>query len=202
MSSVSDKVAVVTLSAAKRLQFIEIKNKLQTASEVKLDKKCWGVNVVDGKICIRLDEGMAFRVLDIQGKLIRKFRVNTDGSYTFTHSFDLSVSASSGYIFVSDHWDGTVTCLSSSDGTIVYQFKDGNLSDARGVFVDDKDNIMVCGRASNDVLIITAERILHASALTTSDGIKSSLCIAYRRSDNILVVGCENTKQLITMIMT
>ena len=208
VSSVSDKMAVVTLPSAKRLQFIEIKPKLKTVSEVQLDKKCWGINVVDGKIYVScFDTHLVgrrngeVRVLNLEGKLIRQFGVNEDGSNMFTHPFDLSVSASSGNVFVSDRWDGTVTCLSSSDGTVVYQFKDGNLSDVRGVFVDAQDNVMVCGRDSNNVLIINAEGKLHASALTTSDGIKSPLCIAYRRSDNIFVVGCENSKHLITMVM-
>ena len=208
VSSVSDKKAVVTLSSVKRLQFIEIKPSLKTANEIQLDKKCWGVNVVDDEIYVtcsdmnRLGRNTGeVRVLKLDGTLVRKLGLNEDGSFLFSRPYALAVNATSGNVFVTDQYDGTVTCLNSLDGTIVSQVKDSHLAGVRGVFVDDEDNVMVCGKDSNALLMITARGKLHVSVLTAIDGVKSPLSVVYRSSDNIFIVGCENSKYLITMVM-
>ena len=208
VASVSDKMAVVTLSAVKQLQFIDIKPKLKTVNEIQLDKKCWGVDVVDDVIYVTCSDmnllgrrNGEVRVLKLDGTLIRKLGLNKDGSYMFVRPFGLAVNATSGNVFVTDRYDGMVTCLNSSDGTVVNQVKHYRLAGVRGICVDDGDNAMMCGKDSKNILILTAEGKLHYSVVKASDGVKSPLSVAYRSSDNIFVVGSENSKDLLTMVM-
>ena len=207
VSAASDNVAIITLPLKKRLQFVDVRPRLGIAKEVQLDKKCWAIKVLNGNIYVTCFDTLLFgrrdgevRVLDLKGNIIRKLGVNRDGSYLFSYPICLSVSASSGKVFVIDNWDNTVTCLGFG-GNVVYKYKNVILSGVLGVCIDDQDNAMVCGKESNNVLIITAEGKLHASALTASDRVKSPQCVSFRRSDNILIVGCANSKSLITMVM-
>ena len=52
VSSVSDNTAILTLPLVKRLQLIDVRPNLRTVSEMQLDKKCWGINVVNDNIFI------------------------------------------------------------------------------------------------------------------------------------------------------
>ena len=208
VASVSDTTAVVTMSAVKRLQFIEIKPKLKTVNEIQLDKKCWGVDVVDDVIYVTCSDmnllgrrNGEVRVLKLDGTLIRKLGLNKDGSYMFDRPFGLAVNATSGNVFVTDRYVGMVTCLNSSDGTVVNQVKHDRLAGVRGICVDDGDNALMCGKDSKNILILTAEGKLHISVVKASECVKSPLSVAYRSSDKICVVGFESSKDLITMVM-
>ena len=208
VACVSDRRTVITLSAVKRLQFVELRPNLKPLNDIQLDKKCWGVKVVNSEIYVTCSEMNKLgrntgeiRVLDLGGTLIRKIGLNQDGSCMFSHPYAIAVNAYSGNVFVSDQYNGTIMCLKSSDGAVVSKVKDEHLAGVRGVYVDDEDNAIVCGKDTNNVQMITSGGKLHVSVLTTSDGIKAPLSFAFRRVDNLFVVGFENSKELLTMVM-
>ena len=72
-----------------------------------------------------------------------------------------------------------------------YQYKDQELRDPCGMYVDTEDNILVCDYYSNTVQMITANGKMYGILLSSNDGIDRPCSIAYRETDDTLLVGCH-----------
>ena len=129
------------------------------------------------------------RVLDPSGNLKRQLGVNKDGSYQFRRPNYLTVSTTGKKIFVSDWKTSVITCMTPG-GNIIYQYKEGDLRYPKALFADAGDNIFVCGRSSQNVQVITADGKKYGTLISTNDVLQQPHSIAFRESDNTLVVGC------------
>ena len=189
---------IVTLPAKKQLQVVQVYPQLKPGRVIQLDKTCWGVAVGKGELyvtCCNINidtytgENGEIRVLGLDGKVKRRLGVNQDGSFMFKSPQYITVNSSGEKIFVSDWGTHTVTCM-SVDGRVIYTYKDGSMRGPRGLLCDSEDNILVCGANSNNVQVLTADGKRHCTLLTESDGLEYPHLIAYRDSDNTLLVGC------------
>ena len=187
---------IVTLPFNKQLQVVQVYPELKPGRVIKLDKTCQGVTVGKGELyvtCHRdtypVTEG-EIRVLGLNGKVKRRLGVNQDGSFRFTAPCYITVNSSGEKIFVSDYYTDTVTCM-SVDGRVIYTYKDGRMRRPEGLVCDSEDNVLVCGRDSENVQVLTADGKRHGTLLTASDGLKEPYSMAYRESDNTLLVGCH-----------
>ena len=131
----------------------------------------------------------AARVLDLDDKVLFRLGVNQDGSSMFTKPEYITGNSSGEMIFVSDWVTHTVTCMTVT-GHVVYTYKDESMRKPRGLLCDSENNILVCGEWSNNVQVLTADGKRHCTLLTERDGLKYPEFIAYRDSDNTLLVGC------------
>ena len=189
---------IVTLPYNKQLQMIQVYPQLKPGRVIQLDKKdtmdCWGVEVGKGELYVTCrnitGEGEGeIRVLSLDGKVKRRLGVNQYGSFMFTSPYYITVNSSGEKIFVSDYTKHTVTCM-SVDGRVIYTYTDDSMRDPRGLLCDSEDNILVCGTDSNTVQVLTADGKRYCTLLTASDGVKDPCSIAYRDSDNTLLLGC------------
>lgn len=201
VSVVDSNTVIVTLLNLQRLQYIQVLPELQIKHYIKLSMMCWGVEVVNNEIfvtCINENGEGEVRVLDVEGILRRCIGMNIDTQDTlrFEGPYALTVSAASGNIFVSDYRTSTVTCL-AGDGQIIYQYSDSLLNGARGVIVDGADNIMVCSARSNNMQVITEDGCRHKTLFPSSHRIMKPWCVAHRRTDNTLVLGCAGKYLLV-----
>ena len=200
VSVINSSSAVITLPGLKQLQYIQLVPALNTGRVIQFDKTCWGVDVVDNEIyisCYNNPVQGEVRILDIDGKLKRKVGVQQDGSFHFSYPYYLTVSKTSGKIYVSDHGTSTVTCM-MPNGSVAYQYTDPDLARPRGICVDTEDNIMVCGYNSNNVHVVCADGTKSHILLTSKDGIKTPWSVAYRHTDHTLIVGCLMVDTLFT----
>lgn len=200
VSVISSGSVIVTLPERQQLQYICVAPRLKAGRIIKLDMMCWGTEVVGEEIyvsCHRWAGVGEVRQLDMNGNLKRRIGVNQDGSYMFTQPYYLTVSARSGKIFVADGTASTVTCL-TSEGHMVYQYKDRDLKGPRGIYVDDEDNIIVCGKESSTVQVVTAAGKKHKTLLTAFDfGIIENPCpVAYRCTNRSLIIGFYGQNEL------
>ena len=192
---------IITLPDVKQLQYIEMIPILKTGRIIQLDKKCWGIHVIGEEIYITVhdDSGVKtgeVRILDLNGNLIRRTGLNQDGSCMFIYPYYLRVTPSSKNIYVSEYrTPSTITCL-KSDGSVVYQYTDQDLKYSKGICVDAKDNILVCGDGSDNVQIVTNVGRKHSTELIAKDRLTSPCSIAYRQKDYTLIVGCRNQNTL------
>ena len=204
VSVINNSSAIITLPLLKQVQYIQLEPSLKSGRVIQLDKQCWGIAVGGEDIYVTLrnnpGEGEV-RILDMKGSFKRRIGVNQEGSFLFRSPDYLTQSAATGKIYVSDMFTHTVTCL-MSDGSTVYQCKDKDLKLARGVCVDDEENIIVCGRASNNVHIVTASGRKHGCLLTSADEIRDPMSIAYRHTDDTLIIGCCGANELFVYKMT
>ena len=192
-ASVLDQTSViVTLPVNKQLQVVEVYPQLKPGRVIQLDKRCWGVEVGKGELyvtCHNYNPGEGeVRVLELDGKVKRRLGVNQDGSFMFTWPDYITVNSSGEKIFVSDQRTHTVTCM-SVDGRVIYTYKDDSMIHPMGLLCDSEDNVLVCGRDSNNVQVLTADSKRYCTLLTESDGVMRPQSIAYRESDNTLLVG-------------
>ena len=195
---------IVTLPDKKQLQVVQVYPQLKPGRVIQLDKKCWGVAVGKGELyvtCFNLGYVGEVRVLGLDGKVKRRLGVNQDGSFMFTEPFYITVNSSGEKIFVSDYAKQTVTCM-SVDGRVIYTYDDGSMRRPEGLLCDSEDNILVCGGATNNVQVLTADGKRNCTLLTASDGVKWPYCIAYRDNDNTLLVGCADNNNLQSFQLT
>ena len=204
VSVINDSSAIITLPRLKQLQYMQLEPSLKSGRVVQLDKWCWGIAVAGEYLYVTLHNSPGegeVRILDMKGSLKRKIGVNPRGSFMFVNPCYLTQSAATGKIYVSDMVTATVTCL-MSDGSTVYQYKDKDLELARGVCVDDEENIIVCGFGSNNVNIVTASGRNNGCLLTSEDGIRSPASVAYRHTNDTLIIGCFGQNNLFVYKMT
>ena len=114
--------------------------------------------------------------------------MNIDKTFMLKRPYNITVSAWSGKIYVSNWDQATVTCL-KSDGTVIFEYKDPELTSPLELCVDDEDNVIVCGGSSDNIHIVTATGKKSAVILSANDGIISPRSVAYRQTDHTLIVG-------------
>ena len=201
VSVVDDNNAIITRSATKQLQYIQVFPQLKTGRTIQLDKECRGIEVFGDEIYTTQfdDSGQGeVHVLDLNGN--RKRKVQTD--VKFYYPWYITVSSSGKKIFVScgDYDIATVTCM-TTDGNLVYQNKDEELTHPRGMYVDAEDNILVCDSSSKTVQMITANGKKYGTLLSSNDEIGSPFSIAYRETDDTLLVGCRDQDHVLTFML-
>ena len=130
------------------------------------------------------------RVLGRDGELRRRLGINQDGSFLFSYPDYIAVNPSGEKIFVSNLYTDTITCM-TTDGRVVYRYKDNDMKSPRGLYCDSGDTILVCGRGSNNVQVITADGKKNRTLLINSDGLDQPYFIVYRETDDTRVVGCK-----------
>ena len=190
VSATDDKNVIITLPDTKQLRYIQVFPQLRTGRTIQLDRKCHGIEVFGDEIYTTQYDGSGqgeVQVLDLNGNIKRRLH----GSLNFDRP-DYIIVSTSGKIFVSDGEESTagITCM-TADGNMVYKYMDKALDDPRGMYVDAKDNILVCENGSDSVYVIMANGKKYGTLLTSHDGISYPHSIAYRETDDTLLVGCS-----------
>ena len=202
VSVIDPTSVIVTLPWAKQLQLALVYPQLKPGRVIQLDKQCWGVAVGKGELYVSCYNDTyhgvgEIRVLGLDFKVKRRLGVNQDGLFMFATPYYITMNSSGEKIFVSDWGNHTVTCM-SVDGRVIYTYKDGSMRGPYGLLCDSEDNILVCGEDSHNVQVLTADGKWHFNVLTASDGLEWPRCIAYRDSDNTLLVGCYKSGHLLS----
>ena len=164
-----------------------------------MDSRCYRVCVSGDDIYVTCrtssDVRREIRVLGLDGTEKRRVPVDRNSS-----PYNITLSPSGEKLFFTDDYTDIVTCMTVDD-RIVYKYEDNNLKDPRGIYCDSEDNLFVCGYKSNTVQAITADGRSGGTLLTSSDGLDSPYSIAYRSSDDELIIGCQFLDHLLVYKM-
>ena len=198
VSVVDPNTVIVTVEGQKKLQYVQILPQLQLGRTIQLDSKCYGVCVSGDDIYVtcKTSNGSEIRVFSLDGTLKR--RVPTDKN---SSPYEITLSPSGEKIFYTDSKTESVTCM-TVDGRIVYQYRDDNLKCATGMYCDSEDNLFVCDFESDNVQAISADGKSCGTLLISSDGLVRPSYIAYRSSDNELIIGCDDLDHLLVYKMS
>ena len=186
VSVVDDTTVIITLRSEKQLQYVEVAASLKLGRVLQLDNVCWCVHVVGNSIYVicRYPGGYGeVRILDKDGNLRNRLGVDGDKTFMLKRPYNITVSARSGNVYVSDWCQDKVTCL-QSDGTVIFEYKDPESKSPLGLCVDDEDNVIVCGGRSDNIHIVTAAGKKSAVILSANDGIITPRSVTYRRTDH------------------
>ena len=200
ISVMDDDTVIVALPYQEQLQYVQVFPQLILLDHaIKLDKQCWGVRVSGQKIyvsCHTAKKDGEVRVLDKLGDLKRRLEIKEDGSNLFYSPYYITVSPAADKIFVSD-WDRQIVTCMKVDGSIVYQYKKAAVHTPGGLYCDDGDNIMVCGYYSNNIHMISTDGEKYVPLLSSDDGLVRPGSVAYRKSDDTLVVCCHGSNMVV-----
>ena len=200
VSPVSSSSAVITLPHKNQLQFIKVMPSLKKLDRsINVGSRCYGVQVVEDLIYVTCydNPGVAeVLVLDVNGTVTHRLGQPGKKPFMFSRPFYITVCPSTRKLFFTDRRTDTVLCL-LSDGTVVYQYKDAELKGPGGVCVDGGGNVIVCGRLSDNVQVIRADGTKCCTLLTSQYGVYRPCSVAYRESDNTLILGCEGSNILV-----
>ena len=203
VSPVNGNNVMVTIPDKKKLQLIQVIPSLKRDRSIKVGRRCYGVQVVEDLIYVTCfnnpGEGEVL-VLDMNGTVTHRLGQPDKKPPMFTTPFYITVCPSSRRMFITDWYTHTVSCM-MSDGTVVYQYKDAELSGPYGVRVDGGGNVIVCGYYSHNVQVIRADGTKCCTLLTSQDGVSGPWSVAYRQSDSTLILGCCNNKNLLVYKM-
>ena len=203
VSLVNSNSVMVTIPYMKKLQLIQVVPSLKIDRSINVGRKCWGVQVVEDLIYVTCHndpgEGEVL-VVDMNGTVTHRLGQLDKKSYFFSRLDYITVCPSSRKIFIADCDTDTVSCM-LSDGTVVYQYKDAELRGLTVVCVDGGGNAIVCGYYSHNVQVIRADGTKCCTLLTSQDGVSSPRSVAYRQSDNTIILGCDNNKNLLVYKM-
>ena len=199
VSSVSSSSVVITLPDERQLQFIQVMPSLKKLDQsINVGSRCYGVQVVADLIYVTcndfFEEGKVI-VLDMNDTITHRLGQPDKKPFMFSSPDYITVCPSSRKIFITDWYTDTVSCL-LPDGTVVYQYKDAELRGPHGVCVDGGGNAIVCGRYSHNVQVIRADGTKCCTLPTSQDGVVSPCSVAYRQSDNTLILGCVRSNNL------
>ena len=197
----NNTTVVVTLLNSQRLQFVQVEPSLEKKQYIKLSMMCWGVEVVEDEIfitCFDKNGEGSVRVLDFEG-IVKRRIVIQNGTQEFNMlkgPYNLTVSPASGNIFVSDYVGNVVTCM-TSNGNVLYQYRDALLNGPKDILVDCSENILICSARAYNLQIVDAEGVKHRTLASSKDKIMKPWSVAYRSDDKTLVVGCQGKHLLV-----
>ena len=196
ISVLNDTDVIITLPHKRQLLIVAVTSQLRIIRTIHLDKVCWGVDVSGGEIyiaCADSEQG-EIRILDMSCYERRRISLSRKmGTYMLKTPLYIAVSAFSGKIFITDLETETLTCL-TSDGQLVYQYKEQRLAWPRGILVDSADNVLLCYCNSHTIVVIRPGGRKHGTLLSHKDGIEYPWSLAYRTRDNTVIVGGGSTQ--------
>ena len=199
VSLINSNNVIVTIPNKKELQLIEVFPLLQLDRFIKVGRECFGVQVVEDLIYVtcydKPGEGEVL-VLDRKDRVIHSLRQPDKTQSLFNLPNYITVCPSTRKIFITDCGTATVSCL-MFDGTFEYQYKDKELEVPRGVCVDGGGNAIVCSCISNNVQVIRADGTKCCTLITPQGAVSSPYSVAYRQSDNTLILGCFNNNNIL-----
>ena len=194
VSPVNSNSVMVTIPGEKMLQLIQVMPSLKRGRSIMVGRKCWGVQVVEDLIYVTCHndpgEGEVL-VLDMNGTVTHRLGQPDKKPSMFSCPRYITVCPSSRRMFITDWSTDTVSCM-MSNGTVVYQYKDEKLRGPAGVCVDGGGNVIVCGYYSDNVQVIRADGTKCCTLLTSQDGVSNPYSVAFRQSDNTIIIGCLN----------
>ena len=205
ISVLNDTDVIITLPHQRQLLIVAVTSQLRIIKTIQLDKQCVGVDVSGGEIYITCgdeSEQGEIRILDMSCNERRRISLSrVMGTYMIKTPLDIAVIAFSGKIFITDWETHTLTCL-TSDGQLVYQYKEQRLGYPGGILVDSADNVLLCYYDSHTIVVITPDGRKRGTLLSDKDGIEHPWSLAYRARDNTVIVGCCYTDQLACIQLT
>ena len=187
VSAVDPNTVIVTVPKMKKLQYVHLLPQLQLGRIIQLESECWGVCVSGDDIYMtcKTSKRREIRVLGLDGTMKRRLPVDKN-----SFPFYITMSPSGEKIFFTEFTTEMVTCM-SVDGRIVYQNNAQNMKNARGMHCDSEDNLFVCDYDSNNVRAISADGRSCGTLIPSRNVLVFPSSIAYRSSDNELIIGCE-----------
>ena len=201
---VNDKTAIVTMPYVKQLQYVDLVPKLSLGSKLSTKWPCWGIVVVNKLIYVTCHGGPGsnpggdIRILDLRGNALKTIGRNRDGSRFLKRPYYIAANREGNKLYVTDYKKGEIICMSPTDN-MIYKLKDADIISPEAVYVDSKDNLLVCSRDTDTVQVIASNGTKYKNLLTSYDGVQKPLGVAFRPADSTLIVSLSKQSEVLAV---
>lgn len=182
-----DNTLVVT-SPCSHLTIIDVKDK-QSTKNILLDSVAHGIaGTSDGLIYSGREKGI--QMINVQDESVQKIVQDGMPDYCYVATFDNN-------IYHTNNSKNTVICYDQKGNKQWVFMNKSVLKFPTGISVDNKGNVFVAGRYSNNVVVISADGKRHRVLLTSQDGLVNPWSLHYDRSTNQLLVANYHNKAFV-----
>ncbi|XP_052815485.1 uncharacterized protein LOC128242390 isoform X1 [Mya arenaria] len=191
-----DDQAAVTLAKKSMIQLMSTKEaQLSRGKEIKVSYDCRGIAYYNNRLYVSYKSNPRIEVMTLDGLIISTFQT-VNGSQTFERPQYLTVSASTPpTLYVSDYNANTVHQL-SLDGKALREYSEKKLKYPHSVVAVGPDQLLVCGWASDNVMLRTEKDGKMTEILGHKDGLAYPYSVSFCPHTRTLVVGMYENDSL------
>jgi len=172
--------AVVTLGD-NSLQFININgDSLELGRSFSVNGDVWGISRSEDRLIVSYYSPPWLEVLSMDGRVIHTFSNQAAGVDVFQCPIFISTRAD-GMVYVSDWNKSTITQL-DSNLHVIRTYSDPILQEPYGIICVSADQVLVCSKDSNRIVLLCPSTGVITSILGEQDGIKKPYALTYSPS--------------------
>ena len=154
---INPQEVAVSLPDENLIAFVSISKKLKLVRSILTNIPCYGIRYYSSELVVLCDDGFSkteVQVLGLQGEIKRTFSMNKTGKSALRNPWYLALNPDGQRFYITDR--GRLVCLDVS-GTVMFEYKDTDLENARGVTIDSQGQLYVCGTSSNNIYEVSTD---------------------------------------------
>ncbi|XP_052781375.1 uncharacterized protein LOC128217945 [Mya arenaria] len=185
--------AAVTLHWEKKIQFVSTQENVTLQDVVKVDGECRGIDFCDDNLIVSFCLPGKVVLMDMKGKVKKRVYNDTSGKPLFQAPSYLTVTRKNQtppVIYVSDRDTHTITKLSFSL-EVLQSYKDPILNLPRGMAVVGDNQLLVCDRDNNNILLLDTLTGKITQLLGKGKRIERPYSVAYCPKKKMMFVTCS-----------
>ncbi|XP_052816147.1 E3 ubiquitin-protein ligase TRIM71-like isoform X3 [Mya arenaria] len=192
----ADDQAAVTIFKKSMIQLLSTKGgQLSRGKEIKVSPECRGITSYNNRLYVLYASNPRIEVMTLDGHILSTFQTD-DGRQLFKEPYYPTVSASTPpTLYVSDVGTNTVLQL-SLDGKVMREYRDKQLIRPESVVEVGPGQIIVCGRDSHNVLLLTERDGKMTEILGQKDGLTQPFSVTFCPHTRAIVVGMRDNNSL------
>jgi len=181
-----NNTAVVTLVLKKKVQFINIHgDSLTLGRSLNVNGDVRGIARSEEGLVVSYESSPWLEVLALNGRVLHRF-MPVAGRGVFEYTAFIATSADN-MVYVSDWGTSTVTQL-DSNLRVTKTFSDPMLQKPWGIISVSADQVLVCSRDNNRILLLCPSTGVITSILDKKDGIEKPYALTFSPSQRKLYV--------------
>ncbi|XP_052778977.1 uncharacterized protein LOC128216447 [Mya arenaria] len=185
--------AAITLPGLKKIQFLSTQGNVTQQDVVKVDGECRGIDFCDDNLIVSFTNPGKVVLMDMKGKVKKSVYKDSSGKPLFKSTWYLTVTRESQtppVIYVSNMLTNTITKLSISL-EVLKSYQDPILRSPCGLTAVGDNQLLVCGRNSDNILLLDTPTGKITQLLGKEEGIESPCSVAYCPLKKMLFVTCS-----------
>jgi len=188
-----DRAAVV-LPLVQKVQLMKIKgNKLVKDKVLKVSDNVWGITTSGDNLVVSYHKQPWLEVISTDGKVLHQFH-STGETQHFKYP-DFITTSPDGTLWVLD-WDNNTITKMDASLTILKTFTSPLLERPCGITAVTEDEILVCSRGNNSLVLLQPSTNTWSTLLGKDDGIKKPNSLTYCPQKREIFVAPNDTDRI------
>ncbi|XP_052800971.1 uncharacterized protein LOC128231811 isoform X1 [Mya arenaria] len=184
-------MAAVTLPWLGMVQFVSTKRKCSLLDIVKVGVNCYGIDSCDDNLIVSFISPGKVVLMDMHGKMKKSVNIDSGGNmFQYPTYLTVTREGQTAAIYISDLVSSTITKLSIAL-KVVQTFKDPVLSYSQGISPVGNNQLLLCGKVSDNILLLDTSTGNMTQMLGKEEGIESPYSVAYCPQQKRVFVTCS-----------